>query len=186
MLVSSVPHAAGLVFLAVLFGFASAHKLLDIPGFKGVLNAYFEGVQFAGRDARSLLAMLIIAWEVSIVIAAAIALLIPTAVTVAALLSAVLLLVYAAAMATNLARGNPMQDCGCSWGKGDTPVSYMLVARNAFLAGLAGLLLIPAPAIPFGFLDAANVMAISILAYIVYLVADQLIINHGRIQGGPR
>ena len=181
MLVSSVPHAAGLVFLAVLFGFASAHKLLDIPGFKGVLNAYFEGVQFAGRDARSLLAMLIIAWEVSIVIAAAIALLIPTA-----LLSAVLLLVYAAAMATNLARGNPMQDCGCSWGKGDTPVSYMLVARNAFLAGLAGLLLIPAPAIPFGFPDAANVMAISILAYIVYLVADQLIINHGRIQGGPR
>lgn len=182
MIASPMPHAAGLVFLAVLFGLASAHKLRDMRDFKGVLDAYFRGSRWAGSGLRLLVATVVIAWEVSIAIGAAIALVVPAAVAVAALLSAVLLLIYAAAMAISLARGNTLQDCGCSWGKGGTPVSYMLVIRNVFLAGLAGLLLLPMSAAPIGIIDALNVMAMSTLAYLLYLVSDQLIINHGRIR----
>jgi hypothetical protein len=55
----------------------------------------------------------------------------------AAGVAAFLLLVYAAAIAVNLLRGRDGIDCGCSFGSATESLSWMLVARNLVLVGVA-------------------------------------------------
>lgn len=179
---SQIPHVGGLLFLVVLFGLASVHKLRDFRRFVGVVSAYFKGARWTEGLPRRLLAVCVVAWELCVTIVASIALFLPSAVVIAALLAAGVLLMYALAMAVNLARGNRMLDCGCSWGEGRTPVSYLLVARNMVLAGMASLLLIPLPPAGMGVFDVVNAIAMALLAYLLYSVADQLIVNQGSSQ----
>lgn len=183
---SQIPHVGGLLFLMVLFGLASVHKLRDFPRFVGVLSAYFRGARWTEGRPRLLLAVFVVTLEASIALAASIALFLPSAVVIAALLAAGVLLMYALAMAVNLARGNRMLDCGCSWGEGRTPVSFLLVARNIVIAGMASLLLIPLPPAGMGVFDVVNAIAMALLAYLLYMVADQLIVNQGSSQEASR
>jgi hypothetical protein len=64
-------------------------------------------------------------------------LLMPTLGAPAALGAAALLLLYAGAMAVNLARGRRDVDCGCTGPGARRPIGWELVARNLLLAGVA-------------------------------------------------
>lgn len=72
----------------------------------------------------------------------AVALLLPASRTWAAPVGAVLLVLYGCAIAFNLARGRADIDCGCRAGN-YTPLTWRLVWRNLFLAGLSLSLLLP-------------------------------------------
>jgi hypothetical protein len=186
-MISHILQAGGLMFLAGLFGLSLVNKLRDLPRFTGVLRSYFNGVHWFCRRLQLLLAMGVIAWEASIVIAVSMALLNPATAAFAGLLAAALLLVYGLGMAISLQRGHAVLDCGCSWGEGSAPVSLLLVLRNIVFAGMSLCLLVfPVHAVTFGLFEALNATAIAFLAYVFYLAADQLILNHSRNREIPR
>jgi len=186
-MISHILQVGGLLFLGGLFGLSLVHKLRDLQRFMSVLRSYFNDVRWFGTRLQFLLAVLVIAWEAVIVIAVAIALRDSATAVVAGLLSAGMLLIYGAAMAVTLRRGNAMLDCGCSWGEQRTPVSLLLVVRNLVLAGLScGLFMFPVDPVPFGSLDTVNAIAIASLAYLLYLAADQLILNQSTNPEVPR
>lgn len=90
---------------------------------------------------------------------------------------------YFAAIALNLARGNRAIDCGCSFGARASRLSgWHLVRLGALmLASTLPMMAVSARALQaFDFLNAiGGIVALGIL----YLAADQLLTNHGRMQG---
>jgi hypothetical protein len=75
-------------------------------------------------------------------IAAGLLLLAPPTRPVGALLAGGLLLLFALAMAINLARGRREIDCGCFLGRQKERIGWPLVLRNLLLAAAAALLLV--------------------------------------------
>jgi hypothetical protein len=68
------------------------------------------------------------------------------AVSVYAATAMALLLIFAAAMAINIARGRRHIDCGCGRSQLRQPLSWLLVGRNVLLAAILVPGLLPAPA----------------------------------------
>lgn len=75
----------------------------------------------------------------------------------AVLAAMALLLLFAGAMAVNIARGRGHIVCGCGHGALRHPIGWPLVARNAVLAAMLGLRLVFAP--PFTAMDIATALA---------------------------
>jgi hypothetical protein len=91
-----------------------------------------------------------------------------------------LLIVYAAALATNLLRGRRQIDCGCGLSGaagGEQPLSWWLVARNVVLASLAGLASLPDSGRDLGIFDALTLAGAMLAAVLLYAGASQLIRN---------
>jgi hypothetical protein len=84
-----------------------------------------------------------------------------------------LLVVYAGAIAVNLARGRRDLDCGC--GGPRRAISGKLVARNVALATLALAGLLPPSARPITWLDAITVAAVTAFAAATYATVDRMI-----------
>ena len=118
--------------LAAVFAVAGAAKLADVAGSRRALMEF--GV--ADRAARPLGVLLPVA-ELLV----ALALLAPWTGRVGAAAAAVLLLVFAAGIAWNLARGRA-PDCHCFGRLGAKPTSWTTVARNVLLAAVAGFVVI--------------------------------------------
>jgi hypothetical protein len=78
---------------------------------------------------------------------------------VGALVAALLLLVYALAIAINLARGRRDLDCGCAGPGNRRPVRGMLVARNLLYAAMALVLLLPDSGRSLVWVDATTALA---------------------------
>lgn len=114
-----------------LFAAACAHKLHDPRAFRRTLAAY----RVLPRPLVTSVGALVIAIEGGV----AVAFWVPGCEAVAAAVGAAMLLVYAAAIGMNLARGRRDLDCGCSFGRRGQPISPALVARNAVLAGACAL-----------------------------------------------
>jgi len=99
-------------------------------------------------------------------------------------IAAALLLVYSAAMALNLLRGNDDLDCGCSGPAGYSPtISWALVVRNCILLVFALATAIP---LPFTFhrlsLQELSTIALASLAVIlIYSSIEQAIANQQRL-----
>ena len=156
--------------LGWLFLAAALHKLSDIGGFRVILTTY-----------RVLPERLVgvAAWGIAIVecVIGIGALLQRAPAHVAAV---VLLLVYAAAIGLNLARGRRNIDCGC--GGAAQPLSLGLVARNVLLA-LGGIIaLVPTIARPLGWLDFVSVIAGTAVLGMVYAATDQLLAARARLE----
>ena len=117
-----------------LFLSSSWHKRQDPARFQGQLNAYGLLPEETGKAVAFLLP-----W---IELCVALALVVPALRGAAGFAAAVLLGLYGSAIMINLLRGNDRIDCGC--GGPAQPLSYWLVARNALLACVAMLLLLPA------------------------------------------
>jgi uncharacterized membrane protein YphA (DoxX/SURF4 family) len=185
--------------LALLFLSAAAHKLRDLVGFRRVLSAYQvlpEGlvpgaaIALAGFEstvgAGLLLGVVPVAADAFV--AAADVLNDTRASGVfrgSALLGACLLLLYAAAIAFNLARGRRSIDCGCGGPGGERPIGAMLVARNVCLVVLLGLSVVPAAGRPVFWLDAVTVTAVVAASALLYAAGDVAAANAAR-QQAPR
>ena len=112
--------------LALLFAVASAHKLRALSEFAETLSGYRVLPAMLVRPASRLVPVL------EGLVAAG--LLIRPARESASLAGAVLLAIYAVAMALNLLRGRRQLDCGCLGPGGGGVVSVALVWRNVLMA----------------------------------------------------
>ena len=100
--------------------------------------------------------------------------------TAAAPLTALLLAVYALAMALNLLRGRVYIGCGCSLGgspASDTPLSWWLVMRNLLLSGLALLGAVPTTGRTLVTHDRLTVVLATLACIILFAGASQLLKN---------
>lgn len=100
--------------------------------------------------------------------------------TAAAPLTALLLAVYALAMALNLLRGRVYIGCGCSLGgspASDTPLSWWLVVRNLLLSGLALLGALPTTGRTLGTHDRLTVVLATLACIVLFAGASQLLRN---------
>jgi hypothetical protein len=92
--------------------------------------------------------------------------------TAGAVLAAVLLLAYAAAMGWQRAHGRRL-DCGC--GGAPLPVSWALVARNAVLGGIAALAALPVGERALAPAEIFVVAAAVLLAAVLYAAFNQVL-----------
>ena len=145
------------LFLAALFARA-LHGKLRAPGeFVAAIRGYqLLPPVLVGVAAAGLLA-------VEAVIVAL--LLLPSLAPGAAVAAAGLLLVYAAAIGINLARGRRDIDCGCTGPLRRQSLHELLIGRNLVYAGLASLAALPLGARALGWLDFTTIgLALAALA----------------------
>ena len=156
--------------LALVFALSVSHKLRDYARFRASLGAY----KLVPERLLGVFAPLVILLEVTAIAA----ILLPTGPGVSIAFG--LLLLYTLALTVNLLRGNTSIDCGC--GDAPTPISGWLLLRNG------GLLLLAMPHQPSegspDLLHWALVAALVTLLMVFYLIFEQLLANHARLQEG--
>ncbi len=114
------------LLLAGMWVVAAASKLANRDAFRGILHNYRllpEGVERPVAEMLPILELLL-----------AFGLLLPPARPWAAIASALLLLLFAAAMGVNILRGRTEIDCGCFIGVVRQRIGWSLVLRNLLLA----------------------------------------------------
>jgi uncharacterized membrane protein YphA (DoxX/SURF4 family) len=94
--------------------------------------------------------------------------------------AAVLLVVYAAAMAINLVRGYRLIDCGC--GGVPQPLSVALVLRNLLLTAVAGLALLPMLTRPIDWMDGVDTLLGTTVFGVLYAAANELLAARARLE----
>jgi methylamine utilization protein MauE len=149
----------------LLFASAALHKLLDLPRFTAVVDAYalLPGI---GRLAPAVpLAEL----------AVAIGMLSGVARPWAGLAGAVLLSTYAGAIAVNLRRGRTDLACGCGGPNERRPIARWMVWRNLVLALALGGVALPWSHRPMLAMDAITVAAGVATAAFLYVSLDRLL-----------
>lgn len=164
--------------LAGVFVAGLAHKLRSPKNFIVVVRDY--------RIVPAGLAPFVAAMIMSLEGLVLVGLISGTGLRTSALLAAGLLAVYWLAMAFNLARGRNDIDCGCfgpAAGRASARqrLSGWLLARNAVLIGVAGLVLAPVSGRELIWLDMAGVVPGVIAATMIYFAADQLIANRSLV-----
>ena len=152
--------------LGLLLGSAGVHKLLDVGGFRSIVAGYrlvppaLEGPAALGVIAAELLAAVLVS--------------VPATRSRGAALAAVVLVIYAAALALNLRRGRNRIDCGClGFGQADR-IAWWMVARNLGLTALALLAAFPVSSRALVALDGLTIGGSVTLGAILYLTAARL------------
>jgi hypothetical protein len=102
----------------------------------------------------------------------------PSAGSVPAVGAALLLVIYASAVAVNLLRGRDHIDCGCVGAAGRRPIAWVLVARNGVLSGVALVAALPAAPRPLVWIDAVTLVAAVGALALLYAAADGML-AHG-------
>ena len=162
--------------VAGIFAAALAHKLKSLSAFAAIVRDY-ELIPPALIPA---FARLVVLLEAIVVAGLAGAL----GVRWAATLAVLLLALYGAGMAVNLARGRRDIDCGCFGPAGDAgrhTLSGWLLARNAVLAVVAAFLFLPVAARALNWLDVTTIAAAAAAGLAAYAAADQLMANAPRL-----
>lgn len=155
-----------LACLALLFAVAALHKLRDLPHFTEVLRGYRVLPEGAVR-----LAPVVPLAELAV----AAGLLAPGLRSSAALAGVALLLVYAAAIGVNLARGRRDLACGCGGPDDARPIAPWMVARNLTLALLLAATLLAWRERPLSTTDALTVGGGTLVATLLYVCLDRLL-----------
>ena len=152
--------------LAVLWLVAAAHKLRAFDAFSGVLADYrLLPARVTGVCAAAV---------VGIELCLGIGLLMPTGRNFALAGSALVLVLYAGAIAVNLVRGRRFIDCGCSGFAGQQPLGVWLVARNLLLALAALAATLPIQERALVWLDAVAVSAAVCVSAFLYASINRL------------
>jgi hypothetical protein len=154
---------------ALLFGAAAAHKLADPRRFRDALGNY----RLVPGSLVPITALIVIGLEV----AATVLVFTPLRPT-GATIGAVLLLIYACAIAVNLARGRASIDCGCLGAGRRAPISRWLVGRNLALAATVLLAAAPRGSRPLVALDFVTIACA--LSCIVALYSAQGVLSRPR------
>lgn len=166
------------IAMAALIGLALLHKLRAPVEFRGALRAYVRDTVLDKDSAVSFLVLLVIALELAIALLVAVAWQ-PLAGAVAL---AALFLIYGAAMAANLLRGNALLDCGCSWGADRQPATWHRVWGNVVMSMISLLLAVPVVDRPATAMELLVAVAFAGFVLIVYAISNQLIANSGRLE----
>lgn len=162
----SLPAAALTVFITLIFTRAVAHKLGAFTEFTGFVADYrlvperfVTAVSFAvvGGEAISVGLSLL-----------------PGGRSFGLGIAALMLAVYAGAMALNIRRGRPFIECGC--GGAVQPLSWSLVVRNGLLVTLA-LIANLLPLGPLAMPDAIAAIAAGFALWVVFLLVEQILSN---------
>jgi hypothetical protein len=100
-----------------------------------------------------------------------------------------LLVVYAGAIGANLWRGRRHIDCGCGLGSRAQPISLGLIARNALLIGLCGLVPLAPPLFVSSSGAAALIVACAATLLLCQRIFETLLANGPaleRLEAGAR
>ena len=163
--------------LVALWGVAFLGKWREMESFRQALRAY-------RLLPESLVPM--VGWSLAgLELCVAIALLVPRSQPLAAMMSALLLIVYALAMGLNLARGRSHFDCGCNPVTKQT-VSWFLVWRNSGLAILSLALFLPIAYRDWGLADLLITSLVSIFICLAYFLIPQIISNMSSLEQGAK
>ena len=161
-------------FFTLLFGIAAAHKFTAWRVFEQHVADYRVLPRAWVTPAATLIplceALLALGW------------LAESMRPLVAMLSAILLALYGAAMECNLAEGRDTIDCGCGSVDGAQVIRPALVVRNLLLAGLAAALaaaamLVPQPTRQVGWVDWISVFAGALALLGMYTTANQILAN---------
>lgn len=155
-------------FFAWLFATAALHKFRDPVYYRELLANWLPGLpgaQLAGWLAGAL--------EVAI----AILLLAPAARPAGLLTGAMLLLLYAVLMASQLARGRRDVKCGCAGPASAVTISPVLLLRNMLCAGLALVALLPPAVVGAGVTGVGLSLSVATFLALAYLASEQIIAN---------
>jgi Methylamine utilisation protein MauE len=150
----------------LLFGAAAVHKLRALGEFAQALAQYqllpaaFIRITGPALGLMELAICLGLPW--------------PALRSVGAAAGAVLLLMYAAAITINLARGRRDLDCGCGGFGRRTPIGSWMVVRNLSLACTLCLLMLPEVSRGLGSVDAVTIAGGVMAASFLYLSCDVL------------
>lgn len=176
--IDPVPAAVLALALAALWAASGAHKLRDPTAFAGALTAYALLPQRAVAVVARALPLIEIAVATGLLLSATRA--------AAALLSTLLLVLYALAIAINLRRGRHELDCGCfGFGRRST-ISMTLLWRNAVLV-LASLAVgfLPRRERTLDWLDLFTVAVGLAAVALLYAAVDGLADATGRLPRRP-
>jgi uncharacterized membrane protein YphA (DoxX/SURF4 family) len=121
--------------LAGIWALAARHKLADLQAFRGAVVGY----RLLPEASAGVFATGVCVAEIALVLG----LLTPASAGPAALVSALLLALYAGAMAVNLARGRRDLDCGCAGPGFRRPIGEGLLIRNGALIAVSLLAALP-------------------------------------------
>ena len=111
-------------------------------------------------------------------LALALALCVPPLAREAAFAAALLLALYGAAIAIELARGIDLEDCGCGFGA--RPLEAGLLLRNALLVAAALAAALPTSARALGATDVLTIVAGTATSALVFAAADGLAARRAR------
>jgi hypothetical protein len=153
--------------LALLFAVAAGHKLRDLGRFRATVAEYRllpPSVAPAGAG-------LVVAAELAV----AAGLVAPASRSAGLVSAGALLVVYAAAVGVNLARGRRDLDCGCAGPAAHRPISGWLVARNVALAAVALAGAAPVRARELVWVDGVTVACGAAALAALYVAADRMI-----------
>lgn len=159
-MIDPVIHYLLVCLLALVFLHGGTAKLTTRDEFQGVVTSY----RLLPPAMVPAFAALLPFAEVS----AGIAVVLPATRLFGAGLAIALLLIFALAMAINLARGRTEIDCGCFKSGFRQTISGWLVGRNLLLAAGAALLWLPAGGRATGSFDIFLVIAASLMLFLGY------------------
>ncbi len=148
-----------------LFAWAAMHKLRTREAFVATLEQY----RLLPRRAVGVAALVLAVME----IATAGLLLWPASRFIGAATGAVLLVIYASAIAINLARGRGDLDCGC--GLQPRVIGGWMVARNLIVAASLALLWLPTSGRAIGAADLATIAAALLIGALLYSSIELLL-----------
>ena len=152
--------------LALLLAGAARHKLRDPARFRATLAAYrLVPAALSGGIAAAL---------IGVELGVAGALLVPALRGPAGVAAALLLSLYAGAVAINLARGRRDLDCGCAGPALRRPIDGWLVARNVVLATAALAGLVPLRPRSLVWVDALSVVGATAVLAACYTALERL------------
>ena len=155
--------------LAMLWLTAGTHKLRSFDAFSAILADY----RLVPPRATAVCAATVIAIELCL----GIGLVVPVGRELALIGSALVLVLYAGAIAVNLLRGRRFIDCGCAGFAAQQPLSAWLVARNILLAVAALAATLPANERALVWLDAFAVVAAVCVSALLYAAVNRLVAN---------
>lgn len=152
--------------LAVLWLMAATHKLRVFDAFSGVLADY----RLLPAGVTGVCAAAVVGVELCL----GIGLLMPTGRDFALSGSALVLVLYAGAIAVNLVRGRRFIDCGCSGLAEQQPLGVWLVVRNLLLALAALAATLPVQGRALVWFDAVAVSAAVCVSAFLYAAINRL------------
>jgi uncharacterized membrane protein YphA (DoxX/SURF4 family) len=163
------------LWMAAYLGVAAIGKLRDTAAFTQAVAAYrllpASAVAPIAKALPYLELLVAAAW------------LIPLARPLAALASALLLVVFATAIAVNLTRGRSHIDCGCNV-RQKQRLSWWLVFRNLALTILGLCMLLPTTGRHLSVVDALLVVIIAGFGYLVSVLVPMVMNNSNHLKRG--